>query len=124
MFWNAATIGRNAKKEVHHKVLNQMVKKVETLNPELDLGSFVSLSVYDEDASSGLRSLDSSIQGQKFEPFANARNAVNKISPENQLSDRSDTDNPILFGSFTNWKGMKMMRLEDFVLLLAKKYGR
>ena len=32
--------------------------------------------------------------------------------------------NPLLFGSFTNWKPKKMMRLEDFIMLLAKKYGR
>lgn len=31
---------------------------------------------------------------------------------------------PLLFGSFTNWKPQKMIRLDDFIMLLAKKYGR
>ena len=30
----------------------------------------------------------------------------------------------MLYGDFTNWKGVPMMKLEDFVLMLAKKYGR
>lgn len=52
MFWDAETIGREAKKSTHHKVLNQMVKKVEQLNPDFDVhGSEVSLSIYDEDDS-------------------------------------------------------------------------
>lgn len=31
---------------------------------------------------------------------------------------------PMLYGDFTNWKGVPMVKLEDFVLMLAKKYGR
>lgn len=52
IFWDAETIAKQAKKTTHHKVLNQMVKLVESLNPELlDEQSAISLSVFDEDAS-------------------------------------------------------------------------
>ena len=34
------------------------------------------------------------------------------------------SEKPLIFGDFTNWKGQEMMRLDDFILLLAKKYGR
>jgi len=52
VFWDAETIGKKAKKIVHPKVLNQMVKKVEALNPDPLQDSEVSLSIYNEDLSS------------------------------------------------------------------------
>ena len=41
-----------------------------------------------------------------------------------QTTEDLASEPPLIFGDFTNWKGQKMMRLDDFVLLLAKKYGR
>lgn len=59
IFWDAETIGKQAKKTTHHKVLNQMVKLIEQHNPDQNASnSLISLSVYDED-DSDLSRLDS-----------------------------------------------------------------
>ena len=69
VFWDADTIGRRARKAFHHKVLNQMVKKVEQLNPEREAhASCVSLSVYDEDASDSVAT-DSPTESPREEVF-------------------------------------------------------
>lgn len=133
IFWDAETIGKQAQKTTHHKVHNQMVKLVESLNPEiLDLESFMSLSVYDEDASefsnqeefSADEIMNKNQQQSPQKKDINNKNKMNEKSPSPEakaISDHSvEKDKPVLFGSFNEWKGQEMMSLEDFVGILAK----
>ena len=62
IFWDAETIAREAKKSTHHKVLNQLVKLVEGMNPELqdaDHRSNISLSLYEDGDDSEFSEADS-----------------------------------------------------------------
>jgi len=93
-----------------------MVKKVEGVNPLMrDIDSMISLSIYDEDVTER----DSMSNNSPGMP-----KPTSPKSPTSNLSEESDSDLPVLFGSFTNWKGVRMMTVDDFVMVLAKKYGR
>ena len=113
---------------MHYKILNQMQKKVEQLNPGLVRNpSSISLSVYEsanEDESGEDQSLkrDQTIDSSPNKNES-ARGRMGNAMGTEGGSEEKDT-NPLLFGSFTNWKPRKMMRLEDFIMILAKKYGR
>jgi len=123
IFWDAKNIGKAAKSQTHNKIVNQMRKKVEELNPELNRnGSLLSLSVNDLDPSSGETS--ESIDGEEFSSNKkNIRSSLFKGKNQSGMGGTTTLEAPQLFGDFTNWKGVPMMRLEDFIMLLAKKYG-
>ena len=130
IFWDAETIGHQAKKTTHHKVLNQMVKLVEQMNPDIrEPDSLVSLSVYDEDATDFSNQDSVDYQPERTVDSPSPRRPAPERSPpepeeESEGSDETDREAPLLFGSFNNWKGQPMLKLDDFVEILAKKYGR
>ena len=74
--------------------------------------SLVSLSIYDGDSS--VQELDQTPKPEKKDSFKR---------PDDS-SDHPESEHPIIYGDFTNWKGVKMMPVDEFVLILAKKYGR
>ena len=59
------------------------------------------------------------LQQQASKTASKSRNFYDR-----KLKDQETGEQPIIFGDFTNWKGKKMIPLDDFILLLAKKYGR
>ena len=102
-----------------------MVKKIEAINPGSGLqsmNSMISLSLCD-DTNTDLESLSDRSRGRVSPIKTNP--SPRKSPHEHDESDDWQKDNaPVLFGSFTNWKGVKMMPVDDFVMILAKKYGR
>ena len=106
-----------------------MQKKVEQLNPGLTRNpSSISLSVYDsgdegtkEGDEFNLKQ-DQTIRSSPNKYDSARGGSVSKTATEEDEEERDKS--PLLFGSFTNWKPEKMMRLEDFIMILARKYGR
>lgn len=85
------------------------------MNPETQDPSLVSLSIYDENSNSS-----ESIQ---VEP-PKGKKSPNPFKRLEESSGRTEKNDPVLYGDFTNWKGVKMIPIDDFVMMLAKKYGR
>ena len=101
-----------------------MQKKVEQLNPDLTRNpSSISLSVYEsgDENEVNVQYLDKENTEESPMKYASDRGRMEMVSDDGKSD---NNNNPLLFGSFTNWKPKKMMRLEDFIMILAKKYGR
>ena len=107
-----------------------MVKLVEQMNPDIrEPDSLVSLSVYDEDATDFSNQESVDYQPDRSDDSPSPRRPAADRNPpeadeESKESSEVDCEAPYLFGSFNNWKGQQMLKLEDFVEILAKKYGR
>lgn len=85
------------------------------MNPEEENASLISLSVYDEDSNSSEAQAPLLERGNNRSPNPFKRQESSVVS---------ESSHPTLFGDFTNWKGVKMIPIDDFVMMLAKKYGR
>ena len=91
------------------------------------MASHVSLSIYDDDGSQDGAVSNDSLSNRSISnsSYRSPQRQKPQGVPDNVVSDEDDKeDPPILFGDFTNWKGKEMIKLDDFVLMLAKKYGR
>ena len=107
-----------------------MVKKIEQLNPEFEVNnSEVSLRIYDEDRESYSYQGGSTDKGSNLNQCSTPRNKQpnntirQTLKAKGRQDDQRYDEPPIIFGDFTNWKGKKMTRLDDFVLGLARKHG-